>query len=343
MKITVIMPCYNREYDLRRVLEAYDQQEPGIPFELIAVDDASTDDSYELLTSYRPKHYSLVVERQATNQGPAAARNRGIALAQAPLTLFVGDDILPTPGFVRQHIETHNLHTDLTTAILGHTTWPPDLTMNTLMEHIDGVGAQQFRYYHLRDGHEYDFRHFYTSNISIKTDFLKSLDHWFDTDFLHAAFEDAELAYRLSKNGLRILYVSAPLAYHYHYHTIWTFSRRQYLAGLMACLLVKKHPQISSLIIGRAWRTRVWWWQFQIAFRKSPPINFEHLETKILSQASSYEAQSRINTANFYKQVLNYFFTKGVINGTFSKDIAHHVTAIYAQQKLAPLLNETAR
>jgi glycosyltransferase involved in cell wall biosynthesis len=27
MKITVIMPCYNREYDLRRVLEAYDQQD----------------------------------------------------------------------------------------------------------------------------------------------------------------------------------------------------------------------------------------------------------------------------------------------------------------------------
>lgn len=45
MKITVIMPCYNREYDLRRVLEAYDQQDTGIPFELIAVDDASTDDT----------------------------------------------------------------------------------------------------------------------------------------------------------------------------------------------------------------------------------------------------------------------------------------------------------
>jgi len=129
--ISIIMPCYNRDYDLRRVLEAYDQQDTGIPFELIAVDDASIDHTYELLTSYRPKHYSLIVERQAANQGPAAARNRGIALAQARLTLFVGDDILPAPDFVRQHIAAHNLHTDLTTAILGYTTWPPDLTMNT--------------------------------------------------------------------------------------------------------------------------------------------------------------------------------------------------------------------
>jgi hypothetical protein len=106
----------------------------------------------------------------------------------------------------------------------------------------------------------------------------------------------------------------------------------------MACLLVKKHPQISSLIIGRAWLTRVWWWQFQIALRKSPLINFEHLETKILSQASSYEALSRINNANFYNQVLNYFFTKGLINGTFPKNIVDRVNAVYAEEKLVPLL-----
>lgn len=43
--ISIIMPCYNREYDLRRVLEAYDQQDTGIPLELIVVDDGSTDDS----------------------------------------------------------------------------------------------------------------------------------------------------------------------------------------------------------------------------------------------------------------------------------------------------------
>jgi glycosyltransferase involved in cell wall biosynthesis len=341
--ISIIMPCYNREYDLQRVLEAYDRQDVALPFELIAVDDASIDNTYELLTSYQPKHYSLIVERLATNQGPAAARNRGIALAQAPLTLFVGDDILPTPGFVRQHSEAHDLHPNLTTAILGCTTWPPDITINTLMVHIDGMGAQQFSYYYLRDGQEYDFRHFYTSNISIKTDFLKSLDHWFDTDFTYAAFEDAELAYRLLKKGLRIWYVSAPLAYHYHYHTIWTFSKRQYLSGLMACLLVKKHPQLSSLIKGRGWRMRVWSWLFQSAFRKSPKINFENMEIKILSQASSDEAQSQINTDNLYLQVLNYFFTKGLIYGTFSKDIARRVNAIYAQQKLAPLLIDPAR
>lgn len=338
--ISIIMPCYNRDYDLRRVLEAYDQQDTNLPFELIAVDDASIDHTYELLSSYHPKHYSLTVVRQTANQGPAAARNRGIALAQAPITLFVGDDILPAQGFVRHHIESHNLHSDPTTAILGYTAWPSDLTMNTLMAHIDGSGAQQFSYYYLQDGQEYDFRHFYTSNISIKTNFLKSLNSWFDTDFTYAAFEDAELSYRLSKKGLRILYVSTPIAYHYHYHNIWTFSKRQYVAGLMACLLVKKHPQLSTLIMGPGWQMRVWLWQFKTVFSSPLSIDLEHLETKILYLASFHEGKLLANTDYFYLQILNYFFIKGLIYGTFSSRIAPRVIAMYAQQKLSSLLKE---
>jgi hypothetical protein len=211
------------------------------------------------------------------------------------------------------------------------------------MAHIDGVGAQQFSYYYLRGGQEYDFRHFYTSNISIKTDFLKSLGHWFEVDFTYAAFEDVELAYRLSKNGLRILYFPAPLAFHYHYHTIWTFSKRQYVSGLMACLLVKKHPELSSLIKGRTWQKRVWLWRFQVALHNTPKINYEGMEKEILSLASSYESQPQANIINFYEQTLNYFFTKGLIFGTFPQNIARRVNAIYALQKLAPLLKETAR
>lgn len=340
--ISLIMPCYNREYDLLRVLEAYDHQDVGVPFEVIAIDDASSDHTYELLTAYKPKNYSLIVERQATNQGPAAARNRGIAIVQAPITVFVGDDILPAPGFVYQHIKSHTLYSDPHTAILGKTTWPPDITMNTLMAHIDGAGAQQFSYYYLQDGQEYDFRHFYTSNISIKTDFLKSLDHWFDTDFKYAAFEDAELAYRLSKKGLHIYYVSAPLAYHYHYHTIWSFSKRQYHAGLMACMLVKKHPELSSFIKGRGWQHRVWSWLGHIAFHKPLKVNLEDLEMKILSRASTYEAHGQDDIVNIYEKTLNYYFTKGLIHGSFPKNIAGRVNAYYAQQMLGPLLLESA-
>jgi hypothetical protein len=109
----------------------------------------------------------------------------------------------------------------------------------------------------------------------------------------------------------------------------------------MACLLVKKHPELSSLIKGNAWQMRVWSWLFQVAFRRSPEINFESLELRILSQASFYEGQPQVKVLDIYEHTLKYFFIKGLIYGTFSPKIAHRVNAIYAQQMLMPLLTES--
>ncbi|MGC9349620.1 MAG: glycosyltransferase family 2 protein, partial [Anaerolineae bacterium] len=82
--LSIIMPCHNRSYDLKRVLSAYDRQQCQATFELITIDDASSDATYELLRHYKPQRYSLRVERFEKNQGPAAARNRGIEVARAP-------------------------------------------------------------------------------------------------------------------------------------------------------------------------------------------------------------------------------------------------------------------
>ena len=53
--ISLVMPCYNRAHDLQRVLQAYDQQTGQPPFEIIAIDDASTDATYQVLSSYQPQ------------------------------------------------------------------------------------------------------------------------------------------------------------------------------------------------------------------------------------------------------------------------------------------------
>lgn len=334
--ISVIMPCYNRDFDLQRVLRAYDQQDTSLPFELIAVDDGSSDNTFALLSSYQPQKYSLRALRQTVNQGPAAARNRGIEIASAPLILFVGDDILPSPGFLSAHLAAHQ-RCGRETAILGYTAWPADITLNSLMSHIDGIGAQQFSYHYLRDGQEYDFRHFYTSNISLKTDFLKSLEHWFDTDFTYAAFEDAELSYRLAQKGLKIIYQAAPVAYHYHYHTAWTFSRRQFLAGLMACVLVKKHPELSGLIMGRSKKAQFWLWYLR-ALASRAKFDLKNYEAQAIALASACEFLPSQDMARIYQHLLEYFYVKGLVYGTFPEKQALQISKVYARHKLGLIL-----
>jgi GT2 family glycosyltransferase len=341
-EISVIMPCHERGHDLWRILEAYDSQDSEASFEIIAVDDASADDTYRVLSNYRPRAYSLRIERQEVNRGPAAARNRAIRLAKAPLLLFVGDDILPEPDLVRRHLQIHRYMPAGGLAVLGRVAWPEDMQQNTLMAHIDGIGAQQFSYYYLQDGKEYDFRHFYTANISMKRNLLFSVDSWFDTDFIYPAFEDAELAFRLARHGLRIVYSAAPAGSHYHYHTIWTFAKRQYRAGLMACVFDRKHPGVlerTSVSITRHWRTFALLTRARLGLRSNAAASRESLEAAALHLASFYEWMPNRLLDRLYIGVLDFFWRKGVVDGMVGDSRRNRWIQNYlADRTLAPLL-----
>jgi glycosyltransferase involved in cell wall biosynthesis len=334
------MPCFERAHDLARVLEAYDRQQGAEPFELIAIDDASGDATFGVLQSYRPRRFALRAERLERNRGPAGARNRGIELARAPLVAFVGDDILPAPDFVRGHLAEHDAHPAPQTAILGRVRWPESLPRNTLMEHIDGVGAQQFSYAYLEDGREYDFRHLYTANVSLKTDFLRTYGGRFDTDFPYAAFEDAELAYRMARHGLRIRYAARIVGDHYHYHTIWSFSERQYRCGLMADVFVRKHPSLAGDMRVTKTRLLATLAGAHVLDRALKPNRFDRrdVEQRALSLASSYEWTPHPFLDELYLVLLDYFWQKGLIDGVFASGIAGRVVDAYTAAVLAPWL-----
>lgn len=309
--VSVVMPCHNRSFDLPRVLAAYEGQDGDVPFEIIAVDDGSTDATWDILSSYRPSRFALRVERLSRSRGPAAARNRGIALAQSPLLLFVGDDILPAPRFVQGHWEAHQAHPEQEVAILGRVAWSPQIPVSALMKHIDGIGAQQFSYFFMRNGQEYDFRHFYTANISVKRAFLQQFDLWFDTTFPYAAFEDVELAFRLARRGLRILYLAHLVGYHYHYHTIWSFANRQYKSGQAAWFLVKKHPTTVWKLF-RAVHKRSLLWALLRRRKPAARASFQQLEEELLHLVSFYEWMPCPFTDILFLAVLDYFYFKGV-------------------------------
>jgi GT2 family glycosyltransferase len=337
--ISIIMPCYNRAYDLLNVLQAYDRQKVDEPFELIAIDDASKDETYNVLTSFCPTQYTIRVERMEKNRGPAAARNRGIALAASPLLLIVGDDIVPDHNLVQGHISAHRRHSQEETAILGRVVWPKDLTRNTLMTHIDGIGAQQFSYHYLQDGKVYDFRHFYTANISIRTEFLKSLKHWFDPNFRYAAFEDAELAFRLSKHGLRILYLSSLVGYHYHHHNIWTFSKRQRNSGLMASVITKKHPTLNFTFRAQYYRILNVLKRPKTILLPYTSEEMDWLEEIACRLVSFYEWKLNRLLDRLYLAVLDYFYYDGLIQGIFKEaKLSARIRAAHARCYLTPTL-----
>lgn len=92
VEVTVIIPCFNCARWIGRCLNALEQQTYR-DFEVICIDDCSTDDTYEILCRYMKKvHFPLLIVRNLVNCGPAISRNTGIKRASGRLLSFCDSD-----------------------------------------------------------------------------------------------------------------------------------------------------------------------------------------------------------------------------------------------------------
>ena len=92
MFLSFIVPVFNTEAYLSQCLDSLLAQAPG-DYEIICVNDGSTDGSADILASYARSHPNLVVIHQP-NSGVAAARNTGLAAARGRYIWFVDSDDL---------------------------------------------------------------------------------------------------------------------------------------------------------------------------------------------------------------------------------------------------------
>jgi len=240
-EFSVVIPTYNRLDMLLRVLGALERQVDAPPFEVIVINDGSTDDTDRVVSERRG-----IVYRKQENGGPGRARNHGVTLARGRYVVFIGDDTVPEPRFLAEHARTHrDAGDDPLLACLGYTGWPERERVTAFMDYINDFGLQ-FGYRLINDGAIVPFNFFYTSNISIDRELLAA--HPFDTTFPAAAWEDIELAYRLDHLGLKIRYNAKAVTRHYHPMSVDSFARRQYTVGKSGAIFYRKHPELGHFL-----------------------------------------------------------------------------------------------
>lgn len=346
-RVSVIIPTYNRADGLELVLTALERQEPAdVAFEVVVVDDGSEDHTAEVLASWRSKRFNLRFDRQP-NAGPAAARNRALEMASGELVLFGGDDIEPHPRQVWVHVREHARRGDPRAAVLGLTRWPEGAHLTSTMRHIDGPGAQQFSYQSFTEGQEYDFRHFYTSNVSLSRSFLAEESGGFSTAFRWAAFEDAELAYRLSRRGMRIFFHPAAVAWHHHPYDARTFFVRQLRCGEMAEVLVRSHPQLAKWVD----LSELEWGRMRLlassgSRRRKVSRVFESLdrwERRAIDLAVFLDEPSTDLADILLQPLFRYAFLKGLALVRFGEDAGDAVAADLWLRLIPPAVGELKR
>jgi glycosyltransferase involved in cell wall biosynthesis len=105
--VSVIISTYNRGWILKEAIDSVLAQDFK-DYELIVVDDGSSDNTREVLDTYGQ---DIIVLRQA-NKGVSAARNRGIAEAGGQLVAFLDSDDLWQPRKLSRQVDFFNLNPD---------------------------------------------------------------------------------------------------------------------------------------------------------------------------------------------------------------------------------------
>jgi glycosyltransferase involved in cell wall biosynthesis len=110
-KISVVVPIYNAGPHIAQTLDSVLKQSLS-DWELIAVDDGSTDDSLAIVSRLFGDDPRIHLVPQA-NAGVSVARNRGVALSRAPLIAFLDADDLWHPDKLRLHVDFHVHHAEV--------------------------------------------------------------------------------------------------------------------------------------------------------------------------------------------------------------------------------------
>ncbi|HEY7057124.1 MAG TPA: glycosyltransferase [Vicinamibacterales bacterium] len=250
LRVSVVVPTRNRKDKLITCLQALARQSIlQQEFEVLVIDDGSSDGTEEALRSCTFP-FAMRYLRQDPS-GPGAARNLAIERAEGEIVLFIGDDIYADEHLLEEHLLAHAANPDPGAAILGHIRWPDSMRPNAVMDYVCGEAMLQFAYTYIPHAPVLDHRFFYTSNISLKRQFLlEAADAGirFDPCFRHAAFEDSEFAFRLMPRGLRLVYADKARAAHDHWMDLDSFARREQAAGEMAVVFYRKHPGQDRLL-----------------------------------------------------------------------------------------------
>lgn len=244
-QLSIIIPTFNRAKELNLCLQALETQTlDKKEFEIIVVNDGSTDITSDVLKQWKKRLPNLKSFFQK-NAGQGKARNMAFKKAAGKIIVFIGDDIYGSPHFLDEHLKFHKKNPKPQFAALGLTEWYRGKKINAYMRWLE-KGGPQFAFYKLKSGKKASFWFFYTSNISLKKEFLEKEKILFDTDFKKYGWEDIELGYRLEKNhGLKLIFHPAAIAAHDHWMDARSLEGKMSSIAKNAPIFQKKHPELK--------------------------------------------------------------------------------------------------
>jgi glycosyltransferase involved in cell wall biosynthesis len=251
---SIVIPTYNRKPILEKCLRALSEQTYDAQliqgYEVVVVDDGSTDGTVDWITRDLCPTFSQIKLFEQNHQGPAIARNLGVNQAIGDTIIFIDSDLVVTPVFLQAHATALAAQGGPTAAVFTY-----GRVINTA--NFEQPTAEPYK---LTD---FSAAYFATGNVAIAKTWLLDAG-LFDTQFQLYGWEDLELGVRLKNLGLTLIKV--PDAVGYHWHPAFSLAQIPHLIdqeiqrGRMGVLFYQKHPTWNvRMMIQMTWLHRLLW------------------------------------------------------------------------------------
>ena len=286
IKISVIIPTHNRADALDLTLEHLAKQDFAGKWEAVVVNNNSTDDTDEIVKKWQEKFPAPLHLVHEKVPGPAAARNAGARRAEGEIIVFIDNDILVKPDFLRQHVET--IQANPKCWFIGRAVNPPDLRETPFGRYRDDLHESYFE--HLPVEEFTDYEGATGQNWAMRRDEFFAVGG-FDDSYSIASCEDSELALRARKKGFRTMFTPKSIVVHNDWAIdLDTFCKRQEMYSISTVLLWQKYGENSFLIK---------------MVKENAPISWKNDSPKLIVKKAA---------KNVFSLPVSYSLTKSVCN-----------------------------
>ena len=224
VKVSIVVPTYNRRELLKECLDSlFNQTYPKDEYEVIVVDDGSTDGTEELLKEYAKNAPCTLKYFKQENRGPAAARNAGIKHAAGDIVCFLDDDCIADKNWIMNMVDKFN--EDKVGGVGGKIIVTP--SDHLIEPKIDQSGLIN------------TWSSLSGCNMAFKKDILDDING-FDPLFRFGA-EDNDICIRVRLKGYTLKYAPEAIVFLRHSTTLGDLIKKQYNYGIGCSRLGKKY------------------------------------------------------------------------------------------------------